>query len=141
MTQAGGAQATSTPTATTAPGSIVYQGTVQITTIKSQGGEPNEADEYVEIHNNGNQPVYLDGWSLKAIRASDNQIIDQYTFTNGFVIVAGQTCRIYTNKNSTADNCGTGFGFENPAPLWPNTPGARASLRDKGDVEYARFSY
>ncbi len=136
-----GGQVAPTPTPATPVGSVVFQGSIQITNIRFQGTELNEADEYVELRNTGSQPVVLDGFSLKAIRLSDNQIIDQYIFGNGFVMATGQTCRVYTAKLSTTDNCGTGTGFDNPAPIWPNSPGAKASLVSPQNVEQARFTY
>lgn len=84
----------------------------------------------------------MDGWSIKAIKASDGNVIDQFVFGNGFVLAIGMTCHIYTAKLSPADNCGTGTGFDSPTPLWPNTPNsAHASLFNQANVEQARFSY
>jgi hypothetical protein len=140
-TTASGSVITPTATTTVPVGAVVFQGSIRIETIKFQGTEANEADEYVELRNIGNQPVYLDGFSLKAFRTSDNQLIDQYVFTNGFIMAANQVCRIYTIKLSTADNCGTGTGFDSTVPIWPNTPGARASLYNQQNIEQARFTY
>jgi len=133
---------TATATATITPGAIVYQGHVQVSNIHYQGVELNEADEYVEIKNIGTQAVPMDGWSLKVL-SPNNVLVDQYVFSNGFILAVGQTCHIYTAKLSNADNCGTGHGFDSATPLWPNTPGQgwHASLYDKNNVEQARFTY
>uniref|UniRef100_UPI00145F9689 lamin tail domain-containing protein n=1 Tax=Candidatus Roseilinea sp. NK_OTU-006 TaxID=2704250 RepID=UPI00145F9689 len=122
-------------------GSIVYQGTVRILSIQPVGSGPNQADEYVELYNEGLQQVDLNGWTLKAIRIADNTIIDTFLFGNGAVIAAGQVCRIYTNVLVAPDNCGFSGGFASDQPIWPDNGGARASLFNQGNVEYARFTY
>ncbi len=132
------------PPATPTPitlGSIVFQGTVRIVSIQPVGSGPNQADEYVELHNEGTQQVDLNGWSLKAIRTADNTIIDTYLFGNGAIIAAGQVCRIYTNLLIAPDNCGFSGGFASEEPIWPDNGGARASLFNQGNIEYARFTY
>lgn len=141
-TQPGGAAATLAPgAATPVPnGAVIFQGNIQVAFVSATGIEANEADEYVELRNIGSQPVVLDGFSLKASRSADGQLLDQYLFQNGFVMAVGQTCRIYTAKVSPADNCGTNAGFESGTPLWPPT-GARASLFNQQNIEQARFSY
>jgi ribosomal protein S27AE len=128
-------------TSTAVPsGAAIFNGTIQVSNIRAVG-DPNqaEADEYVEIRNIGSQPVYVDGWSLKAF--VNNQQRDQYVFTNGAALTAGQVCRIYTNLASGPDNCGFAFGFANDAPLWPNGGGARASLFNEQNIEMSRFTY
>lgn len=129
-----------TPTPITM-GSIVYQGTVRILSIQPVGSGPNQADEYVELYNEGLQQVDLNGWTLKAIRTADNTIIDTYLFGNGAIIAAGQVCRIYTNRLSPPDNCGFSGGFASDEPIWPDNGGARASLFNQANIEYARFTY
>lgn len=122
-------------------GSIVYQGTVRILSIQPVGSGPNQADEYVELYNEGPQQVDLNGWTLKAMRTADNTIIDTYLFGNGAIIAAGQVCRIYTNLLSPPDNCGFSGGFASDEPIWPDNGGARASLFNQANIEYARFTY
>lgn len=133
-----------TPQPTPTPlkmGSIVFQGTVRILSIQPVGSGPNQSDEYVELYNEGLQQVDLNGWTLKAIRTADNTIIDTYLFGNGAVIAAGQVCRIYTNRLSAPDDCGFSGGFASDEPIWPDNGGARASLFNQGNIEYARFTY
>lgn len=129
-----------TPTPVTL-GSVIFQGTVRIRAIQPAGSGPNQADEYVELYNEGSQQVNLNGWSLKAIRTADNTIIDTYLFGNGAVIAAGQVCRIYTNVLFAPDDCGFSGGFASEEPIWPDNGGARASLFNQGNIEYARFTY
>lgn len=135
--------ATATPTIPL--GSVIFPGatySLRVKTVRSVGSGPQQADEYVELVNEGSQPAYIDGWSLKAIRSSDEQIIDTYLFQNGAIIAAGQTCRIYTNVvTSPADDCGFSGGFASSEPLWPDNGGARASLFNQGNVEQARYSF
>ncbi|MFC1465615.1 MAG: lamin tail domain-containing protein [Candidatus Brachytrichaceae bacterium NZ_4S206] len=133
-----------TPQPTPTPlkmGSIVFQGTVRILSIQPVGSGPNQSDEYVELYNEGLQQVDLNGWTLKAIRTADNTIIDTYLFGNGAVIAAGQVCRIYTNQLSAPYDCGFSGGFASDEPIWPDNGGARASLFNQGNIEYARFTY
>ena len=122
------------------PGAVIFNGTLQVSNINAVG-DPNlaEGDEYVEIKNIGSQPVYVDGWSLKAF--VNNQQRDQFIFTNGAVFAAGQVCRIYTNLAAGSDNCGFTFGFANDEQLWPNGGGGRASLFNQQNIEVARFTY
>jgi hypothetical protein len=127
------------PTPTPGLGATVFQGTIQVAFIKAKGDPAqNEADEYVELRNVGNQPVYMDGWSLKAIR-NDNTIVDTYLFQSGAVMAAGQMCRIYTNLPAGPDNCGFTSGFASDTPIWPDS-GARASLFNQQNIEQARYT-
>jgi len=105
------------------------------------GSGPNQANEYVELYNEGTQQVNLDGWSLKAIRTADNAVIGTYLFGNGAVIAARQICRIYTNLPFAPDDCGFSGGFASQEQIWPDNGGARASLFNQGNIEYARFTY
>ncbi|MDW8352566.1 MAG: lamin tail domain-containing protein [Anaerolineae bacterium] len=134
----------STPQPTPTPfvmGPVIFQGTVRILSVQPLGGGPNQAYEFVELYNEGPQQVNLTGWTLKAIRTSDNTVIATFRFGNGAVIAAGQLCRIYTNVLVAPDNCGFSGGFASNQPIWPDNGGARASLFNQDDVEFARFTY
>lgn len=122
-------------------GALVFRGTVRILSIQAVGSGPNQADEYVELYNEGAQQVDLNGWTLKAIRIADNTIIDTFRFGSGAIIAAGQICRIYTNVLVAPDNCGFSGGFASAEPIWPDNGGAQASLFNPENVEYARFTY
>ncbi|GIV85933.1 MAG: hypothetical protein KatS3mg052_2940 [Candidatus Roseilinea sp.] len=122
-------------------GSFVFRGTVRILSIRAVGSGPNQADEHVALYNEGTQQVDLSGWTLKAIRTADNTIIATFQFGNGAIIAAGQICLIYTNELVAPDNCGFSGGFASAEPIWPDNGGARASLFNPENVEYARFTY
>ncbi len=122
-------------------GSFVFRGTVRILSIQAVGSGPNQADEYVELYNQGVQQVDLSGWTLKAIRLADNTVIGTFRFGSGAIIAAGQFCRIYTNVLVAPDNCGFSGGFASAEPIWPDSGGARASLFNPENIEYARFTY
>jgi micrococcal nuclease len=80
-------------------GLIVYRGTPW-----------EEPDEFVEVLNDGTEPIQLKGWTL-----SDDA---GYTFTfPSFVLGPGQHCRIYTDLYSPT-TCG--FSFYRPSPIWEN---------------------
>lgn len=130
-----------TPSTPDIPGSLVFQGTVRIRLVRPVGSGPGQPDEYVELYNEGTQQVNLDGWSLRAVRTADNTVIATYLFGNGAVIAAQQICRIYTNLPFAPDDCGFSGGFASPEPIWPDSGGARASLFNQGNIEYARFTY
>jgi len=133
---------TPTPAATPVPsGSVVFRGSVRISTIRAVGSEPNQGDEHVVIQNEGTQQVNLAGWTLRAIRVADGAILGVFVFPGNAVLAAGQTCRIYTNVLFAADNCGFSGGFASPIPIWPDDGGAQASLFDPEGVEYTRFTY
>lgn len=129
------------PTPTIAFGSVIFQGTIRIRTIRAVGTGPGQADEFVELYNEGMTQVSLDNWSLKAIRTADNTIIDTYLFGNGAIIAGGQVCRVYTNVQFVPDNCGFSGGFASETPIWPDEGGARASLFDQRNIEQARYTY
>lgn len=122
-------------------GSFVFRGTVRILSIQAVGSGPNQADEYVELYNEGVQQVDLSGWTLKAIRLADNTVIGTFRFGSGAIIAAGQFCRIYTNVLVAPDNCGFSGGFASAEPIWPDSGGARASLFNPENIEHARFTY
>jgi hypothetical protein len=131
-----------TPIASPMPaGSVVFQGSVRIRNIRAIGSEPNQGDEYVELHNEGTQQVDLAGWTLRAISTSNGATLGIFVFPSNAIIAAGQTCRIYTSLLFANDNCGFSGGFLSPTPLWPDGGGAQASLFDSQSVERARFTY
>jgi micrococcal nuclease len=80
-------------------GLIVYRGTPW-----------QEPDEFVEVLNDGTEPIQLKGWTLSD---DDNHV---FTFPS-FVLGPGQHCRIYTDLYSPT-TCG--FSFYRPSPIWDN---------------------
>ncbi|MCS7061397.1 MAG: lamin tail domain-containing protein [Anaerolineae bacterium] len=99
-------------------------------------GDPTigEANEYVEIANQGGEPVDLSNWTLRAV--STNQV---FTFPNGMIMFPGDACRIYTNSPVSFGACGT-LAFGVNMPVWSNE-GDVAELRDKNGALVTRWSY
>lgn len=113
-------QPTPAPTAapTSAPATAA-SGTLTITTLFYDGlVSRTEADEYVEIRNNGASAVSLSGWRLVSARAGQTYAFPAVT------IQAGQTCRVYTNQVHT-QWCGLSWG--RGSAVW-NNDGDRANL-------------
>jgi micrococcal nuclease len=80
-------------------GLVVYRGSIW-----------QEPEEFVEVHNDGTEPIQLKGWTL--------QDDDDHVFTfPSFVLGPGQHCRVYTNLYRPA-SCG--FSFFYPSPIWEN---------------------
>ena len=75
---------TATPSSTPLPA-----GNVVITNIFYDGvNGPAEPDEYVQIRNDHNAPIQLQGWTLR------DEAEHVFTFPN-FLIQPGQVCRVY----------------------------------------------
>lgn len=123
--------ASAMPGAVVVVSALVYQGTEGIL----------EADEYVEVRNIGTVQQFLENWSIKAFHG--NQQVDSFVFDSGFIIAAGQVCKIYTKLPAGPDNCGIADGFGRDEPLWPNVPNGSFSARlyNPLNVEVARYTY
>jgi hypothetical protein len=102
---------------------IFYDGTVPRT----------EADEYVEIENQGLYPVNLQGWVLRDITDGS----PSFTFPS-FVLHPGQRIRVYTNQVHPEWG---GFSFQSRRPIWDNTTPDVAALLDPSGREVSRKSY
>jgi len=100
-------------------GLIIYRGTPW-----------EEPDEFVEVLNDGTEPIQLKGWTLSD---DDNHI---FTFPS-FVLGPGEHCRIYTNLYSPT-TCG--FSFFNPYPIWENDADC-AYLKDPLGEEISVYCY
>jgi hypothetical protein len=124
-TLAPGETATNTQTpSVTPPVSPVSQSTVMIAMVMYLGDtNRNEADEYVELQNRGQEAANLSSWTLHSVSSGK-----LYTFPNGFSILPAQVCRIYTNSPSEYGGCGA-LSFGSDSPVWSNT-GDIAELRD-----------
>ncbi len=110
--------ATSTRSAPTKTPTPDHTGDIVIVKISPSGTVWQEPEEYVEIRNDGAQPVQLQYWTL-----SDDK---NHTFIfPKFVLGSQQYCRIYTDQYLT-EYCG--FTYNNPSPIWDNT----------GDCAYLR---
>jgi len=77
-----------------------------------------EADEYVEVKNNGSSPQNMSGWRLTSMRGGQT-----YSFPS-ITMQAGQTCRVYTNEVHS-EWCGLSWG--RGSGVW-NNDGDRAQL-------------
>jgi endonuclease YncB( thermonuclease family) len=119
-----------TPTDSATPTSSLPD--IHITDINYFGtAAENESDEYVEIKNFGQTTVSIYNWLLVE---EDNGI--EFIFPN-FNLVAGQTCRIYTNEDHI-ETCG--FNFKSPEPVWNNESDC-AYLYDENDNEIDYYCY
>jgi micrococcal nuclease len=105
-------------------------GPMVIGLIDYKGTPWEEPDEFVEVLNDGTEPIQLKGWTL-----SDE---DQHVFTfPNFVLGPGQHCRVYTNQYSPT-TCG--FSFFNPYPIWENDADC-AYLKDPLGDEISVYCY
>jgi endonuclease YncB( thermonuclease family) len=103
---------------------------VTITNIHADGSGDGEPDEWVEIRNDGSQPLQLEGWRLA------DEAEHTFEFPN-LLMQPGQSCRIYTNEHHS-DWCGLSYG--NAQPIWNNS-GDCATVYDAQGVVVARRCY
>lgn len=106
---------------------------LQITRLRFVGAEPGQTDEYVEITNLGGGEQDMTGWTM---RSPGRDAI--YNFPDGFVMAAGQVCRIYTGS-PRADSCG-GTSW-NRTDVWPDAEGEAVLYYDRYDLLGARTLY
>lgn len=91
-----------------------------------------EADEYVEIANQGESAVELSGWQLHS-----EGVKQVFTFPQGTVIAPGQSIRVYTNQIHQKTG---GFSFGSNRAIWHNQ-GDVAQLTDPSGEVKSRYSY
>ena len=103
---------------------------IVITTIYYDGTGNQEPDEYVELRNDDNTVIQLEGWTLRDIA---NHV---YTFPS-YAIQPGQACRVYTNVYSP-EWCG--FNYSSGSAIWNNT-GDCAYLRDSSSTLVNEYCY
>lgn len=109
------------------------RGGVAITTIYYDGKVIRvESDEYIEITNQGDEPVDLTGWKINA--GDEGQ---DFFFPSGFVMQPGQACRIYTNEDHP-ETCG--LSFSNSRAIW-NNKGDTGYLYDAQGGVVSEWSY
>lgn len=82
-------------------------GQVKISTVQYSG------EEYIEIGNEGDEPVALFGWTLR----DKNDTSQSYTFPEDTELPGGGTLQVYTKP-------GHDYSFNSKRPIW----------NDKGDV-------
>jgi len=106
--------------------------TVQITGLNANGKKGSaEPDEYVEITNNGTQPVDITDWTLLDTSGSDVYKWESY------VLQPQASIRVYTNE--VHDDSG-GFSFNSLQAIWRNA-GDVAELDDADGQLVSRFAY
>ncbi len=107
-------------------GQTTSGGPVEIADIFYNGAiNPNEPDEYVELHNVTNGPVSLNGWVLRDVYGGE-----EFTW-QGFTLQAGKRIRIYTNEHHTESG---GFSFGSGRAIWSNKGDAAELLDANGTV-------
>ncbi|MEE1739819.1 lamin tail domain-containing protein [Streptomyces sp. BE147] len=106
---------------------------VVIADVRSKGQvKRTQADEYVEIVNQGTASADISGWTLFADDPGQN-----FTFPPATVLQPGQRIRIHTNEVHPEWG---GFTYGSGRPLW-NDKGDTAHLRDADDAVVSDYSY
>jgi hypothetical protein len=105
--------------------------TVRISTINFDGAGSNEPDEYVEIVNEGPEPVDITDWSLQDEGARNVFKWESYT------LQPGASIRVYSNQ---VHNGSGGFSFGSGRAIWGNG-GDVAWLYDADKIEVSRYAY
>ncbi|MDI6696649.1 MAG: lamin tail domain-containing protein [Anaerolineales bacterium] len=106
---------------------------VRIKFIFYQGQTPgSEADEYIQIGNDGTTPVDLTGWRINAGASGQD-----FTFSE-FTLLPGQTCRVYTDMVQD-DSC-VPDSFSSGTAIWAND-GDCASLFDAEGMRVDLYCY
>ena len=100
---------------------VVAKGNVVIATVHYKG------DEYVQLRNDGDQPVDLGGWTL---RDKDDESM---TFPEGTELKPGSTLKVYTAP-------GHKLTFDSKRPIW-NDEGDVAVLLNPDGKEVSTFAY
>jgi len=109
---------------------MATSGSMTITLVARRGTAWQEPEEFVEIRNDSEGPINLQGWTLQ-----DNE---RHVFIfPRFVLGAGQYCRVYTNHYRPA-SCG--FSYNSGSPIWDNVEDC-AYLKDSLGVLVSKFCY
>ncbi|MEI8164858.1 MAG: DNA/RNA non-specific endonuclease [Chloroflexales bacterium] len=87
--------------------------------------------EYVLLRNSGGSPATLTGWTLR------DAAKHVYTFPV-FTLAAGAEVRLWTKGGG---NDASNLYWGQPQPVWNNTGGDTAILRDSRGTEVTRFTY
>jgi len=129
-----------TPSPTALPATPVPL--IRIVEVKPQGDPAiNEADEYIALENIAPSAVLMERWTLRVFAPpASNELVAQFTFPPGFIMIPGQRCRVYTNLTFGAENCGLSNGFRSPTGILPPS-GARIVLSNEQGVEQASYVY
>jgi len=101
---------------------------VVISHIQYDGAESRtEADEYVEITNQGGIAVDISGWQLHG--EGEKKV---FTFPQGTVVAAAQSIRLYTNQFHQETG---GFSFNSKRALWNNRGDAGQLIDNQGNLK------
>lgn len=119
--------ATATATNTPLPGNT---GDIVIIDIFIDGAGSQEPDEYVEIRNDDNSSIQLQGWTL---RDEENHV---FTFPS-FVMAPDQICRVYTNETHPT---WCSFNYGSGSAIWNNS-GDCAYLRNSSNGLVDQYCY
>ncbi|TMC44067.1 MAG: hypothetical protein E6J23_08755 [Chloroflexi bacterium] len=115
-----------------AVGPIAVSPNVAFTDLVFDGRVPvTEADEYVELQNQGSLPQNLSGWRISSVRGGQTYVVGTLTMQ------PGQICRLYTNEIHP-EWCGLSWG--RAGPQWNNT-GDRANLFDASGKWMSSIGY
>lgn len=105
---------------------------IVITTVSHKGQvKRTQADEYIEIANQGTVDQTLTGWKVNAGDAGQDFVFPE------LVLWAGQSCRVYTNEIHPESG---GFSFGSGRAIW-NDKGDTARLYDADKTLVATFAY
>jgi hypothetical protein len=105
---------------------------VQITNINFDGQKgSSEPDEYVEMTNQGTQPVDMTDWLLQ-----DSGGRNFYKWES-YVLQPGASIRVYTNEDHPESG---GFSFQSARAIWGNS-GDVAELYDSDQQLVSRYGY
>ena len=123
------------PPATATPAPVSAGTSVVIECIFYDGEVPrSEADEYVQLLNEGSGAVELRGWKLADL--GDRR--QEFTFESSFTLGAGVQIRIYTNQVHPEWG---GFSFGIGRSIWHNTEPDTAGLFNPAGTLVSRKSY
>ena len=115
------------------PAPMPMMARVVITTIFYDGVTKfTEADEYIEIGNQGNAPADISGWRVYADDRSQD-----FSFAAGTVLQPGQIVRIYTNEIHPESG---GLSFGSRRAIW-NNKGDTGYLYDASGQVVSSFRY
>ena len=123
------------PTNTPTPAAPNAGASVIIECIFYDGVVPrSEADEYVQIVNNGTTAVELRGWKL----ADMGNRGPEFTFESSYTLGAGKRIRVYTNQVHPEWG---GFSFGRRSAIWANNQSDIAGLYDSAGNLVSTMSY
>jgi len=114
------------PSPTEAPSSSAAGGgSVALGTLHYDGDVPQvESDEWIEVVNQGSEPVELDGWVLR----DDDRNAFQFP---SYTLEPGASCRVYTDEVHRETG---GFTFGSPDAIWGTSRDLVALVDPSGQV-------